>query len=242
LTRLISRENETVIGPAIPVLTGTNPASPGASTAPAVLGHSDSQTTIKLYAGPGCKGAPLPTLTLSTAAQLEGGGIVISVGHGSTITLSASATDAEGVASGCSGTISYSQQDPSSPPVEQGGGGSPSGGSSGGGSAPRGSGPGGNGTKKGQPGIVYVAPQARVTFGPAAKTRARRPVFRFFDATGQPGSSFLCKVDRQRWKSCASPTKLARVALGGHVFSVTAVNAIGVHAQAPVRRKFKVIR
>ncbi len=245
VTRLISRENEKVIGPSVPVLSGTNPASPGASTSPAVLGKSDPNTTIKLYLGAGCQGLPMQTQSAATAVQLEGAGIVISVEPGSTTTLSASATDSEGVDSGCSGTIAYTQQDPTPPPGEGGGGegGGGSGGSSSGGST---GGSGGStktsGGSKAKPGIVYVTPLARITFGPAAKTRARRPVFRFFDATGQPGSTFLCKLDRKRWKSCASPLKLPRLGFGKHVFGVTAVNAIGTASQAPVHRKFKVIK
>jgi hypothetical protein len=245
ITRLVSRENENVIGPSIPVLTGTNPTSPAASTTPGVLGKSDPNTTIKLYLGAGCQGLPLQTQTPATAAQLEGAGIVISVESGKTTVLSASATDEEGVDSACSGTITYTQQDPTTPPPGEGGGGGGSGGggsSSGGSTAGSGEGTKTGGGSKAKPGIVYVTPLARITFGPAAKTRARRPVFRFFDATGQPGSTFLCKLDRKRWKPCASPLKLPRLGFGKHVFKVTAVNALGVQAQAPVRRKFKVVK
>jgi hypothetical protein len=238
VTRLISRENEKTIGPSVPVLSGTNPTSPGASTTPAVLGKSDPNTTIKLYLGAGCQGLPLQTQSANTAAQFEGAGIAISVEPGSTTTLSAGATDSEGIDSGCSGTITYTQQDPTTPPPgEGGGGGSSSGGSTGGSGGTK-----TGGGSKAKPGIVYVTPVARITFGPAAKTRARRPVFRFFDATGQPGSTFLCKLDRKRWKACASPLKLPRLGLGKHVLKVTAVNAVGVQAQAPVRRKFKVVK
>jgi hypothetical protein len=239
-TRLISRKNEATIGPGIPILTGTDPISPGASTTPGILGHSDPGTTIKLYAGAGCQGLPLQTQTPATAGQLEGTGIVISVGPGTTTTLSASAADAEGVDSACSPSLLYTQQDPTSPPAEEGGGGGGTGTTSGG--TGTGTGTGSGGTRRGHPGIVYVAPAVRISFGPAAKTRVRRPVFRFLDATGQPGSSFLCKVDRRRWKPCQSPFKLPRLSFGSHVFSVNAVNALGVSAQAPVRRKFKVVR
>jgi Tol biopolymer transport system component len=243
VTRLVSRANGSVIGPAVPVLTGTNPVSPGTSTSPALLGRSDPGTTIKLYAGAGCQGAVLQTLTPVTAAQLEGTGIVVSVAAGSTNVFSAAATDSEGVDSACSGPVTYSQQETSSPPSGEGGGDG-----SGGGTATGSGSTGGTsgGTKpaggKIKPGIVYVAPLARITFGPAAKTRARRPVFRFFDATGQPDSAFSCKVDKKSWKPCTSPIKLPRLNLGKHVFSVAAVNAVGVAGGAPVRRKFKVVR
>jgi len=247
VTRLVSRENEKVIGPSIPVLSGTDPASPGASTTPAILGKSDPGTTIKLYLGAGCRGLPLQTQTPSTAAQLEGGGIVVSVDPGTTTFFSASATDDEGVDSDCSGSISYTQQDPTPPPPpDEGSGSGGSGGSSGstaGGSTSGGSTAGTRtgGGSKAKPGIVYVTPLTRITYGPSAKTRLRRPVFRFADATEQPGTAFFCKVDRKRWKSCASPLKLPRLGLGKHVLKVTAVNAVGTKSPAPVARKFKVV-
>jgi Tol biopolymer transport system component len=239
VTRLVSRGNGSVIGPAVPVLEGTNPVSPGTSTSPALLGRSDPGTTIKLYSGPGCQGAVLQTQTLATAAQFEGTGIAVSVAAGSTNVFSAAATDSGGVDSACSGSITYAQQEAGSPPPVDGGGGGSSGGGAVGGGSTGGTKTGGG---KGKPGIVYVAPWARITFGPAAKTRARRPVFQFFDATGQPGSVFSCKVDKKRWKSCASPIKLPRLNFGKHVFSVAAVNAVGVAGEAPVRRKFKVVK
>jgi hypothetical protein len=244
VTRLVSRGNGSVIGPAVPVLTGTDPDSPGTSTTPALLGRSDPDTTIKLYSGSGCQGALLEAQTPATAAQLEGNGIKVSVATGSSNEFSVAATDPEGVDSGCSAPITYTQQEAAVPPAgggggsDSGGGNTPSGGSVGSGTS-GGTKPGGG---KGKPGIVYVTPLARITFGPAAKTRARRPVFRFFDATGQPGSAFFCRVDKKRWKPCSSPLKLPRLNLGKHVFSVSAVNAVGVSGGIPVRRKFKVVK
>ena len=46
-------------------------------------------------------------------------------------------------------------------------------------------------------GIAFVTPETQITFGPAFKTRKRRAVFRFVDATGQPGTRFVCKLDRR---------------------------------------------
>jgi Tol biopolymer transport system component len=240
VTRLVSRENDKLIGPSTPILSGTNPLSPGTSSTPGLLGKSDPNTTIKIYSGAGCHGLPVQTQTPATAAQLEGSGIVVSVEPGTTTFFSAGATDVEGVDSGCSGTISYTQQDATDPAPEEGGGGGGGGGISSGGPSGGGSASSGGGSKA-KPGLVYVTPLARITFGPAAKTRLRRPIFRFADATGQPGSSFFCKLDRKRWKHCASPLKLPRLSRGKHVLKVTAVNALGVRAASPVRRKFKVV-
>jgi Tol biopolymer transport system component len=249
VTRLVSRENEKVIGPSIPVLTGTTPASPAASTTPGILGKADPNTTIKLYLGAGCQGLPLSTQTPATSAQLEGAGIVVSVAAGATSVFSASATDEEGVDSDCSGTIAYTQQYPTVPPSEEVGGGGDSGSGSGSGGSTAG-GPtsggtsgthAGGGGSKAKPGFVYLTPLARITFGPAARTYLRRPVFRFADATGQPDSAFFCKLDRKRWKPCVSPLKLPRLSFGKHLLKVNAVNAVGVQAPAPVARKFKVV-
>jgi len=105
-----------------------------------------------------------------------------------------------------------------------------------------GSGRTGTGGTKGNPNITYVTPETLITFGPAAKTRKKKVVFRFTDATGQPGSSFICKLDRRRWKGSSSPTQLTKLKLGRHVFSVKAVNALGTAEQQPTKRRFKVVR
>jgi hypothetical protein len=89
--------------------------------------------------------------------------------------------------------------------------------------------------------LIYVAPHTRITFGPASKTRARRPVFRFTDSTGQEGTTFKCKLDRERWRGCGSPIKLKRLKLGRHVFQVKAINAVGTPEAKPVKRAFKVV-
>ena len=55
--------------------------------------------------------------------------------------------------------------------------------------------------------VTYVEdsspPQTRITMGPGVKTRRHKAVFRFTDtAEDPPGTTFLCKVDRSRWKRC----------------------------------------
>jgi hypothetical protein len=98
-----------------------------------------------------------------------------------------------------------------------------------------GAGPGNNG------GTTYVTPRTLITYGPAFKTKKRRPVFLFTDATGQPGTSFFCKLDRRRWHSCGSPLKLSRLGVGKHVLRVKGVNALGIAEEQPVQRKFRVV-
>lgn len=230
-TLLISVGNDPTleIGPAPPLLTGTDPASPGASTEPALLGAAEAGAAIKVYDSPDCSGEPLAT---GSAEQLAGPGIVVAVAPGSTTALRATA-EANGIVSPCSGPLEYVQEAPIPP-----GGGSQGEGS--GGRAPGGAAPAPGPWVGG--GFVYVTPRSRITFGPAVRTRSRRPVFRFTDATDQPGTRFICKVDRHRWRRCRPPRRLRRLGRGRHVFSVKAVNAVGVWEPRPVRRRFKVVR
>lgn len=252
-TLLVSIGNSVPLGPPTPSQLSTDPSSPGESLTPKIKGQSDPNTSIKIYSTPDCSGAPVAT---GTQVELGGVGIQVSVAEGSSSSFRATATDANGHTSPCSAPVSYVHQvvspppppPPPPPPGEEGGGGGSTGTGSGGtttGSGGTGTGAGsGSGTGSrggGGKGVVYLTPQTRITFAPASKTRARRPVFRFTDATGQEGTSFKCKLDRERWRGCSSPVKLKRLTLGRHVFQVKATNAVGVPEPAPTKRPFKVV-
>jgi hypothetical protein len=94
--------------------------------------------------------------------------------------------------------------------------------------------------------VTYVedslAPRTRITLGPGAKTRRRTAVFRFLDATGDPGTSFLCKLDRAKWRRCRTPRRFPRLRYGRHVVRVKAIDAAGNREPVGVKRRFKVIR
>jgi hypothetical protein len=239
VTRLVSTGNlaSLELGPDAPQLEGTTPGSPGTSTEPAIFGTAAAGSAIKLYANSGCSGEPIAT---GSAEELADPGIGVTVSPSSTSQFWATA-EAEGFTSLCSDPIAYTQQnsvppDPPSEPPPSGDSGSGESGSSGDGgktSAPT--------TVKTRDGVPYVAPLTRITFAPASKTRQRRPVFRFADSTGQPGTSFSCKLDKGRWKSCGSPTKTPPLKPGRHVFKVTAVNAVGMAGDRPASRTFKVV-
>jgi len=244
-TLLVSVKNspDLVIGPPPPALEKTNPTSPNPSTTPAIIGQAAAGSLVKIYKTFDCSGEPVAQ---GTAAQLASPGLTVTVpvATGSTTSYRATA-EAEGVVSVCSAAISYKQEDPP-PPTEEG-----SGGGGGTGETPTsGGGAGSTGTKTGgkppggggKDGIVYVVPQPKITFGPAFKTRKRRPVFRFTDLTGQPGTNYFCRVDKGPWKGCTSPTKLKKLKFGRHVFAVKAVNAVGTPAPRPLKRAFKVVR
>jgi hypothetical protein len=235
VTRLVSVGNLLALGPVTPTLTATNPVSPGASTAPSILGQAEPGTWVKLYATFDCSGEPVAQ---GTSEDL-GGGLAVSVVTGSTTSFRATA-EADGLVSPCSASITYKQETPPPPPGEEqspGGGGTTTGSGSGGGVKES-----GNGTKPHGGGVSFVTPQTLITFGPGSKTRRHKVVFQFSDATEQPGTNFVCKLDRHRWKGCSSPNRLVKLANGRHVFAVKGVNAVGTWDDQPAKRSFKVVR
>ncbi len=246
-TLLVSVKNpaDLVLGPPPPALEATLPASPGSSTIPTIVGQATAGALIKIYRTSGCSG---DLVAEGTAEQLASPGLTVkvAVALGSTTSYRATA-ESEGIVSACSSPISYTQQDPLPPPAGGGGGtggGSGDTGGTGGGTGSTGGATGGTGGSSGgrtHRGVSYVTPLPRITFGPAAKTRLRRPTFRFVDSTEQPGTSFFCRVDRQRWVKCTSPFKAKALKPGRHLFSVKAVNAVGISSASPVKRQFKVV-
>lgn len=239
-TLLVSAKNGLPIGPPPPTLEKTSPSSPNPSTTPAIVGQATAGALIRVYKTSDCSGE---VVAQGTAEELASPGLTVAVpvALGSTTTYRATA-EAEGIVSSCSNAVTYKQEEPPPPPPgEEGGGGGEGGGSGGGSTSGGGGGSGGSGAVV-RNGIVYVTPLPRITFGPASKTRLRRPVFRFTDATEQPGTKFFCRVDNQRWANCTSPLKLKKLKLGRHTFSVKAVNAVGMPSASPVKRKFKVVK
>ena len=239
---LVSTGNGAPLGPPPPTLDNTAPASPSSSTTPTLFGAATTGAQIKVYKSAACTG---PVIAQGTSAQLASPGFSVTVAPGTTTYFSANA-EYEGLSSTCSSPITYKQEDPlpPPPPAEEGGtGGTGGGGSAGGGTSGStgGSGSGGSSGGRGGGGVSYATPLPHITFGPASKTRLRRPTFRFLDATGQPGTRFFCRVDKQGWTGCSSPTKLRKLRLGRHTFSVKAVNAVGTAAASPVKRAFKVV-
>jgi hypothetical protein len=95
--------------------------------------------------------------------------------------------------------------------------------------------------------VVYVEdstpPHTRITMGPGAKTRRRSAILRFTDTSGdEPGTAFLCKVDRGKWRACGSPLRLRRLKLRSHTVRVKAIDPAGNEEGTGAKRRFKVIR
>lgn len=225
VTRLVSTGNDPNLdlGPTPPVLTGTDPESPGSVTTPRILGEATG-SAVKIYTSEDCAGEPVAT---GTAAALLDPGLQVTVLANSLTTFRATA-EAEGFVSDCSEPISYQHLPDAEGPGEGGGGGE----------QPPAVG--------GQvvvlpPGPDYLLPHTRITFAPASKTRSRSPVFRFTDSTGQSGTTFQCKIDRKAWRGCRSPLRLKRLSQGKHVLEVKGVNGAGEAEPKPVKRSFKVV-
>jgi hypothetical protein len=94
--------------------------------------------------------------------------------------------------------------------------------------------------------VVYVedslTPHTRITMGPAAKTAKRRAIFRFTDTTGNaPGTAFLCRVDRRKWKRCSSPLRLGDLQPRRYLVQVKATDPAGNAEQQGAKRSFRVV-
>lgn len=90
--------------PAAPILTGTNPPSPGKTVHVFVQGTAPAGTTVNVYPNGNCSGPPYPP---APAATLASPGVKVQVPNETATTLSATALDASSNASACSAPITY---------------------------------------------------------------------------------------------------------------------------------------
>lgn len=87
-----------------------------------------------------------------------------------------------------------------------------------------------------------TAPRTRITMGPGVKTRKHKVVFRFQDITEDPpGTTFVCKVDKAKWKPCSSPFDIKRLKPQHYVVSIRATDLAGNVERKPVKRRFIVV-
>jgi len=81
-------------------------------------------------------------------------------------------------------------------------------------------------------------PQTTITKRPPNKTDKRTVEFKM--SSDEPRSTFQCKLDRQPWRGCASPKKVAQLDEGRHRFRARARDAAGNVDPSPAKDKFKV--
>jgi hypothetical protein len=81
-------------------------------------------------------------------------------------------------------------------------------------------------------------PQTTITKAPPKKTEKEKAKLKF--TSSEPGSTFECKLDKGRYKRCASPRKLKNLDDGKHKFRVRAVDSAGNADPTPDKAKWKV--
>ncbi len=84
-----------------------------------------------------------------------------------------------------------------------------------------------------------TAPQTRIG-GRRPEIHRRTVIIRF--TSSESGSSFECKRDKRRFRSCTSPHRLRRLSPGRHRFRVRATDAAGNTDASPAVVKFKIKR
>jgi hypothetical protein len=97
-----------------------------------------------------------------------------------------------------------------------------------------GGGRGGNGGARGARG----RPRTRITRGPRRVIHRRSASFRFRSSV--PGSTFLCGLDRRRYRPCRSPFAARRLHRGRHAFRVKARAPGGAVDRTPAVWRFRV--
>jgi virginiamycin B lyase len=83
-----------------------------------------------------------------------------------------------------------------------------------------------------------TAPRTTITAGPGRRLAAGVATFRF--RSSEPGSTFLCRMDRRKAGRCRSPKRYRRLKRGRHLFRVWATDAAGNKDPTPARRRFRV--
>ena len=81
-------------------------------------------------------------------------------------------------------------------------------------------------------------PKPAIGDRPAAQSPSTSARFGFTVRT--PGTRFECRLDRARWRACRPPTVFKGLAVGGHRFSVRAVDRQGRHG-APAKVRWTIL-
>jgi len=84
-----------------------------------------------------------------------------------------------------------------------------------------------------------TAPTTKIKKGPKGKIDTDTATVKF--KSNEQGSSFECKLDRAKYKSCKSPKKLKNLKEGKHKFKVRATDAAGNTDSTPAKLRFKVV-
>jgi CSLREA domain-containing protein len=89
---------------------------------------------------------------------------------------------------------------------------------------------------------VLLAPDLlapSTTLGSVKINRSTRKA-KFTFSSNEPGSTFLCKIDKKAFASCSSPKKYKKLKRGKHKFQVQAKDAAGNLDGSPAVKKFRI--
>jgi hypothetical protein len=82
-------------------------------------------------------------------------------------------------------------------------------------------------------------PETEITKDAPKRTDEAAVKFRF--VSDEPGSTFDCKLDKKKFKTCDSPQKVRRLDQGRHKFKVRATDPAGNVDASPAKDRFKVV-
>jgi hypothetical protein len=86
--------------------------------------------------------------------------------------------------------------------------------------------------------LANEPPGTRITHGPSGTVHTRQATMRF-NAT-EPESTFKCRLDGSRWRSCESAQFYGGLGDGGHRFEVKAIDSTGIADPTPAKRRWRV--
>jgi hypothetical protein len=86
--------------------------------------------------------------------------------------------------------------------------------------------------------IANPRPDTVIRGGPSGRVRSRSAKFRF--SSPVPGATFVCRLDKGRYRACRSPFTVHRLRAGLHVLAVRARTATGVSDLTPAFRVWQV--
>jgi lysophospholipase L1-like esterase len=81
-------------------------------------------------------------------------------------------------------------------------------------------------------------PDTTITKGAPNETKRHKVKFKF--AADEADSTFECKLDTKKWKSCTSPKTVRHLDNGSHKFQVRAIDAAGNLDASPAKDRFRV--
>jgi hypothetical protein len=89
--------------------------------------------------------------------------------------------------------------------------------------------------------IVKPVPRPPLTTISGLPSKTTKAWLKIRFSSNQAGSTFACKLDNRKWRSCRSPYKTPKLQLGKHIFRVRATGPTGVADPTPTAKTFRVV-